>query len=160
MVENLHSPPSSASSNPPPPMLGSARPRFSFVAGANEKKPARNATVSAYRLTVTAEGAAAPVWDSGKVVCSDAGTNAIRYGGSSGLAPHTSWRWTAEFWPGHGGPSPQATGWFETGPLTAADWQGSWWLGGGQNEFELRLAARPPAGLSTTPAAAPGQTAR
>ncbi len=89
----------------------------------------RGARQSAYRIRVsgpiTAAGAAATVWDSGKVATSDQAF--VAYGGPE-LVPDSAYRWTVQTWDGDGAPGPQSSpSTFETG-LGNHDWR-AWWIG-------------------------------
>eukprot|EP01052_Picozoa_sp_SAG31_P055170 SAG31_NODE_15087_length_771_cov_1.465774_1_plen_173_part_00 len=116
----------------PAPIISTAHPRFSFVPG-DAEQPVRNGTVSAYRIIVAARHAAdgmPPAWDSGKV---PAANGSVEFPASircePALVPEGAWLWSAQYWDGQGQASPLGYGRFDTGPISAADWATSWWLG-------------------------------
>jgi len=126
-------------------VIGTTRPRFSFVPHGAWQHPGAGVTMSHYRITVSAEGRAARMlWDSGMVPASSAVS--VRCGVD---LPRHGYTWTAQWWGGGSGPggsgqvaSPVASATFDIGPNNASDWADSSWIGGqGQTEFRLVFPA-------------------
>ncbi|MFC1436296.1 family 78 glycoside hydrolase catalytic domain [Streptacidiphilus sp. N1-3] len=90
-----------------------------------------NQAQSAYRVQVASSAAllaagSPDVWDSGKVVSSE--SVSVGYGGPS-LKSAQPYYWQVQVWDAQGLPSPwSAVAHWETGLLTAADWQGAQWI--------------------------------
>ena len=125
----------------PPAVIDSVSPRFFFVPENDKQPPQRHAQMSAYRIVIQqANRYTNPVWDSGRVAAISA--VGIRCGVT--LQPRTSYNWTAIYW--HKGvalPSLPASGTFDVGLLSDADWEGAPWLDGSiQREFRLRFLLR------------------
>ena len=87
----------------------------------------RGVVQSAYQLRLGTTEGAGNVWDSGRVV-SDRQID-ITLPSDHRLAPATRYYWQVKTWDGQGVESPwSASAWFETGLLSAADWQGTDWI--------------------------------
>jgi alpha-L-rhamnosidase len=88
---------------------------------------ARGARQQAYELRLDASAGGSSLWNSGKVV-SDQQID-VRLPASLVLQPATRYHWQVRAWDRHGRPSAwSAPAWFETGLLSAADWQGAQWI--------------------------------
>ncbi|MGM9486606.1 family 78 glycoside hydrolase catalytic domain [Ideonella sp. YS5] len=88
----------------------------------------RGARQQAYQVRVGVEPGSAKVWDSGRVR-SDRQVD-VRLPASLALQPATRYHWQVRAWDGQGRPGPWSEpSWFETGLLSAADWQGTQWIG-------------------------------
>jgi alpha-L-rhamnosidase len=109
-------------------------PRFSWVPRAAE----RGARPAGYQLVVTTAGGTA--WDTGKIA-SDENTQ-IEYAGQA-LQSGTSYQWKVRWWDQGDRPSPYASGRFDTGLFTAADWKAQWIRGANQLRREFTLASKP-----------------
>jgi alpha-L-rhamnosidase len=87
----------------------------------------RGARQQAYQVRVGTVPGSGRTWDSGKVV-SDRQID-VRL--PAALQPATRYHWQVRAWDRHGRPGAwSAPSWFETGLLSAADWQGAQWIGG------------------------------
>jgi len=90
---------------------------------------ARDARQQAYQVRVGTAPGSAETWDSGKVV-SDRQID-VTLPAALKLQPATRYHWQVRAWDRHGRPGAwSAPAWFETGLLSAADWQGAQWIGG------------------------------
>lgn len=96
--------------------------------------PGSNTSMDAYRIVVK-DHAGSIAWDSGKT-STTTGATSVRP--ETPLKPLATYTWQAQWWSaGNDTPSPTTSAAFTIGPITEADWEGSVWLGGGQNEFKL-----------------------
>jgi alpha-L-rhamnosidase len=85
---------------------------------------ARGVVQSAYEIRVGTSSQGDDAWSSGKVE-SDQQVD-IAYGGTA-LASQTRYHWQVKVWDGNGVESAwSAPAWFETGILSAGEWQGDW----------------------------------
>jgi alpha-L-rhamnosidase len=109
-------------------------PRFSWVPRAAE----RGARPSGYQLVVTTAGGTA--WDTGKISSDE--TTQIEYAGKA-LQSGTSYQWKVRWWDQGDRSSPYASGHFDTGLFTAADWKAQWIRGANQLRKEFTLASKP-----------------
>lgn len=90
---------------------------------------ARGARQQAYQVRVGTELGRGTTWDSGKVA-SDRQVD-VTLPAALKLQPATRYHWQVRAWDSHGRPGAWSTpAWFETGLLSAADWQGAQWIGG------------------------------
>lgn len=88
----------------------------------------RGARQDAYQVRLGTEPGSTNTWDSGKVR-SDRQID-VRLPAALRLQPATRYHWQVRAWDRHGRPGPwSAPAWFETGLLSAADWQGAQWIG-------------------------------
>lgn len=88
----------------------------------------RGAHQQAYQVRVGVEPGSAAVWDSGQVA-SDRQVD-VRLPTSLRLQGGTRYHWQVRAWDRCGGAGPWSTpAWFETGLISAADWQGASWIG-------------------------------
>ena len=95
--------------------VGCARPRYSWLIGRAQE---------AYEIVVSRADDGAPVWQSGKVACDR--SSLVEHRGED-LAGCTAYEWSVRIWSDRSAePGPWVTSRFETGPLTAADWQAAW----------------------------------
>jgi hypothetical protein len=121
-------------------VIGTVRPRFSFLPHPEHAHPGKGVAMASYRIVVSAAGAdpaaVTTAWDSGQVNATAAA--GIRCGVE--LVSLTSYTWTAS-WKAVGvdGPSPTAASKFTIGPSASADWAKSRWVGAGQNEFQIEV---------------------
>ncbi len=89
---------------------------------------ARGARQQAYQVRVGLAPGRATTWNSGQVM-SDRQID-VRLPASLRLQPATRYHWQVRAWDRHGRPGPWSTpAWFETGLVSAADWQGAQWIG-------------------------------
>jgi alpha-L-rhamnosidase len=106
--------------------LGIAADDVSFAWSMNHET--RGAAQSAYRIRVGTAEDRGDVWDSG-VVQSDRQID-LTLPAQIPLAPATRYYWQVKVRDNHGVESPWSTAaWFETGLLSAADWNGAAWIG-------------------------------
>ncbi|SEF54280.1 alpha-L-rhamnosidase [Actinacidiphila yanglinensis] len=107
--------------------IDDAHPSLSWQLGAS----ANGARQAAYRILVATTPdrltpGRADVWDSGKVA--SAASVGVAYGGPA-LRSAQRYYWTVQAWDAQGnGSGWAASTWWETGLLTAADWQGAQWI--------------------------------
>ncbi len=100
--------------------ISGAAPTFSWKSASE----ARGVVQSAYEVRVGTSAGDDDVWSSGKVD-SDNQTD-VRYGGPE-LESQTRYHWQVKVWDGDDQASEWSTAsWFETGILTAGEWQGDW----------------------------------
>ena len=126
-------------------LVGTTRPRFSFVPHGAWEHPGAGVAMTGYRITVAAAAAEteALAWDSGVVQA----TSAVAVECGVELPRLRGYRWTAQWWgtsPSAGAPtmSAVASATFDIGPNNASDWAPSNWIGGGgQTEFQLQFPA-------------------
>ena len=134
-------------------VVGTRRPRFSFLPHPEHAHPGNGVAMVSYHIVVVLAGKGGkPAWDSGMVNA----TAAVGIKCGVELASLTSYSWTAS-WTADGiiGPSPPASASFTIGPA-AADWAlGSEWVGSGQNEFRITVAT-PDAAAARIFVASPG----
>ncbi len=102
--------------------IGGERPHFGWVSTSNR----RGVVQSAYELRVGGAAGKGDIWSTGKVASSRQVD--VAYGGPA-LRTATRYHWQVRVWDGNG----KAGGWsrpawFETGLLTATDWNGADWL--------------------------------
>ncbi|MBE1530631.1 glycoside hydrolase family 78 protein [Actinomadura algeriensis] len=83
---------------------------------------ARRGDAPASCRVLVRDEAGLPVWDTGEIDAPDAA--AVRYAGAP-LRPRARYRWQVTVTAGDGA-SAEASSWFETGRLGAADWRASW----------------------------------
>lgn len=87
----------------------------------------RGAIQQAYQVRVGIEPGSGETWDSGKVK-SDRQVD-VRLPAALRLQPATRYHWQVRAWDRQGRPSPwSAPSWFETGLVSASDWQGAQWI--------------------------------
>jgi alpha-L-rhamnosidase len=116
--------------------LDDAKPRFSWQL----RDPGYGARQSAYQVQIATKPALlvlskADVWDTGKVA-SDRSVG-VAYAGLE-LAPETRYYWRVKVWDKDGKQYPVSEiSWWETGLMTAANWQGKWI--GYETEEERRI---------------------
>ena len=105
--------------------VGERRPWLSWVPASSRRAQAqRAAQVLVARDAATLAAGSGDVWDSGRVLMSDA--TGLRYDGPA-LESMTTYHWTVRLWDGADRIStwaPAAS--FEMGPLEAGDWGGAW----------------------------------
>jgi len=99
--------------------IDAAAPRFSWQLSA--PATARNVMQTAYELKVTDGGKM--VWAPGKVTSDEA--NYVAYKGDA-LKSGEKYTWQVRVWDNTGKASPWATGTFQMGLLTVADWKAQW----------------------------------
>ena len=130
-----------ASGSGQPPVVSTAQPRFSFLPHDSNHHPGNNVSMSAYQIVVREQASGRIAWDSGKTAATDSAATAVKAAVS--LKPLMAYTWQAKWWSQEATlpPSPTTTASFIVGPLIEADWAGSVWLGGDQNEFKLTYAA-------------------
>lgn len=88
----------------------------------------RGARQHAYQVRIGVEPGSGTTWDSGKVR-SDRQVD-LRLPAALRLRPATRYHWQVRAWDRHGRPGAwSAPGWFETGLVSASDWQGAQWIG-------------------------------
>lgn len=88
---------------------------------------ARGARQQAYQVRVGTAPGRGDTWDSGKVI-SDRQVD-VRLPASRPLQPATRYHWQVRAWGRHGRPGAWSEpSWFETGLISAADWQGARWI--------------------------------
>ncbi|HJV69227.1 family 78 glycoside hydrolase catalytic domain [Ideonella sp.] len=87
----------------------------------------RGARQLAYQVRVGTAPGRWDTWDSGKVI-SDRQID-VRLPASKPLRPATRYHWQVRAWDRHGRPGAWSEpSWFETGLISAADWQGAQWI--------------------------------
>ncbi len=107
--------------------IDTARPSLSWKLSAT----AHNERQTAYRILVATAAdrltpGVADVWDSGTVTSGE--SVAVAYGGPA-LRSAQAYHWAVQVWDSHGAPSAwSAPARWETGLLTAQDWQGAQWI--------------------------------
>ena len=139
-------------------VVGTRRPRFSFLPHSEHDHPGNGVAMASYRIVVSSVGAgaassASEVWNSGDVNA----TAAVGVKCGVELASLTSYTWTASWKAaGVGGRSPPASASFTIGPV-AADWasEDAKWVGAGQNEFRITVTT-PDAAAARIFVASPG----
>ncbi len=114
--------------------IDAANPRFSWLNTSSE----RGWRQSAYQIIVASteekiDNNDGDMWDSGKI--ESASQNGIKYAGAA-LAKRTQYWWKVRIWDKSGAQSSySSSAAFETGMFSAADWDRSEWISGGDNNI-------------------------
>lgn len=114
--------------------IDATNPRFSWLNISSEREWRQ----SAYQIIVSSSeeninNNDGDMWDSGKVEA--ASQNGIKYAGAA-LAKRTQYWWKVRIWDKAGAQSSySSSATFETGMFSAADWDNSEWISGGENNI-------------------------